>query len=584
MCSIIGCRWGFEVSSLLVRGLEKMEYRGYDSVGTAVLSNNQILVKKGVGKVEEVNQAIQLDKLPGKIGIGHTRWATHGGVNEINAHPHLSQSKRVAVVHNGILENFAELKKDIKAEFQSETDTEVIAALLGEAYDKTCDARKTMLQVLPLLEGQFAFIALFDDGTIAGARNHLPLILGTAGVGYFLASDVLGFIQWTDEAIYIGNKQFIIIEPPGRGGVKICSFTGRSVRHKVVKLSKEMADTNKGEYAHFTLKEIYEQPKTLLNAGKYSQEDMRSAVDIIKNSKHVYTVGSGTSYNAALLAKHWISNAGIRAEAVISSESSFCCTFDKESVLLAFSQSGESADILDTADQATKAQSTIISIVNSMNSSLARLSSVCIGLNCGPEVGVAATKSFTSQLMVINQLADGLGYMLPSDMTKWGSEAAESALNRSFAIKEIAHELRQVTDIYVLGRGPYYPIASEAALKIKEITYIHAEGIPGGELKHGPLALMDEYTYVIAINPTGNTHAAMLDNVRQIKARNSRVIGVSDEENSLYDHWIRVPETIPCIYPIATVIPIQLLAYYLALEKDTNPDYPRNLAKAVTVR
>lgn len=586
MCSIIGYLGIGQAAPIIVKGLKRMEYRGYDSVGVATFSNNQILVRKGVGKVLEVNKAAKLDELSGTVGIGHTRWATHGMVTDTNAHPHPSSRGEIAIVHNGIIENHEELKKDLEQKgytFKSQTDSEVIANLLQYHYDKNREIKKSMIDAASQLKGNYAFVAVFEDGTLAAARLHEPLIVGIAKDGYFISSDVLGFVEHTDEVIYLDNKEFVII---GRAGIKIFDFDANPVQHQITKVSKEFADVYKGEYAHFTLKEISEQGTTIPNAGNNTKLELDLATDFVKHAKTLYITGSGTSYNAALVAKFLFSKyAKIKIEPIISSEVQFSPDiFEQQSILIALSQSGESADVLEAVNIAKKAGAKIISIVNVMTSSLVHASSIAIGLGCGPEIGVAATKSFTSQLAILYKMMDKIcGGCISLDLNKV-SESVKKILADDSNIQEIARKLRDVSDIYVLGRGIHYPIASEASLKLKELTYIHAEGLPGGELKHGPLALMDANTYVLMINPSDSTYSDTLTSAREIKARGAKVIGISDRSSEAYDHWIEIPQVDESLYPLIEIIPIQLLAYYAAVAKDTDPDYPRNLAKSVTVK
>ena len=586
MCSIIGYIGSDKAAPVLVQGLKRMEYRGYDSVGIATFSENQILIKKGVGKVDQVNTESHLDALSGNIGIGHTRWATHGGVTSTNAHPHSSSSSKVAIVHNGIIDNFTELKKDLQQKgflFKSETDSEVIANLLQYEFDKTNDVKESMLQTIGQLAGNYSFVAVFNDGVIAAARFHEPLIVGIGKEGYFVSSDVLGFVGRTDQVIYPDNREFVIINTHG---IQLFDFNGNPVRHQITKISKEFADSYKGEYAHYTLKEISEQPRTILKAGYNTKLELDLAANLIKQAKSIFITGSGTSYNAALVAKHIFSKyAKLKIDSLISSEMPYSANFfDGQSVLIALSQSGESADVLEAVNIAQNDETKIISIVNIMTSSLANTSSISIGLNCGPEIGVAATKSFTSQLAVLYQLTDKLcGNCLGLDFNEISQTMSKTLLDHSKII-DIAKQLKNVSDIYVLGRGIHYPIACEASLKIKELTYIHAEGLPGGELKHGPLALMDSNVYVIIINPNDSTHVNTLTSAHEIKARGAKIIGISDKPSDVYDFWIQIPTIGEAFYPLIEIIPIQLLAYYLALEKNADPDYPRNLAKSVTVK
>ena len=584
MCSIIGYSGKNSAAPILVKGLQKMEYRGYDSVGIATESENKIVVKKGVGRVVEVSNAVQLDKLPGNIGIGHTRWATHGKVTEKNAHPHSSNSGKIAIVHNGIVENFEELKSDLQNkgyEFQSETDTEVIANLIQLNLDETSDVKQSIIKTVNQIKGHYSFVAIFDDGTLAAARFHEPLIVGVGKNGNYLSSDVLGFIENTDDAIYVDNEDFVIIND---SGIHIFDFDGTPVKYQITKVSKEFADVYKGDYAHFTIKEISEQPDTILRAVDNNQ--IQQLVDNIKQAKNLYITGSGTSYNAAEIAKYLMSKfAKIKINTLISSELPFSPNeIEPDSTLITISQSGESADVLEAVKIAKESNAKILSIVNLLNSSLSQQSSLAIGLNCGPEIGVAATKSFTSQLAILYKITDQLCNGCINPDWKKVSDAISQVLSNNLKIKELAKNLKEITDIYVLGRGIHLPIAREAALKLKELSYIHAEGIPGGELKHGPLALMDSNVYVIIINPRDSTYNDTLNSANEIKARGAKIIGISDKKNNVYDHWIEIPSVDEALYPIVEIVPIQLLAYYSALEKKTDPDYPRNLAKSVTVK
>ena len=563
-----------------------MEYRGYDSVGVATESENQIKLKKGIGKVNEVNSKIQLDTLPGNVGIGHTRWATHGKVTNFNAHPHPSNSGKIAIVHNGIVENFEELKKQLEDEgyeFKSETDSEVIANLIQKNYELTKDVKETILKTVSEIKGHYAFVAMFENGQLAAARFHEPLIIGVGKNNVFLSSDVLGFVEYTDNAIYMKSRNFVILD---KNEFKIFDFNGKNTEYEITKVSKEFGDAYKGDYAHFTLKEIYEQPDVILKAGEKTSDAIEKAVNLMRDAKNIYITGSGTSYNSALIAKQILSKyAKIKSEPIISSELQFSPDIVEEnSVLIAISQSGESADVLEAVRIAKKLNCKIISIVNLLTSSLARKADVVIGMNCGPEIGVAATKSFTAQLVILYKLVQKLSNNSITINFEKFSESILKILENPIKIQEIAKKLKDISDIYILGRGINFPIAIESALKLKELTYIHAEGIAGGELKHGPLALMDSDVYVIIINPNDSTYSDTLTSAREIKARGAKIIGISDIESDVYDHWIEIPKLDEVLYPISEIVPIQLLSYYAALTKETDPDYPRNLAKSVTVK
>ena len=586
MCSIIGY-YGNEIAApIIVKGLKRMEYRGYDSVGVATESNHQIELKKGTGKVNEVNSKIQLDSLPGKIGIGHTRWATHGKVTDFNAHPHSSNSGKIAIVHNGIIENFEELKKQLQDEgydFKSETDSEIIANLLQKYYKITKDVKETILKTVSEIKGHYAFVAMFENGELAAARFHEPLIVGVGQDDFFLSSDVLGFIEFTDDAIYLENGNFVILD---QNKFQILDFKGEYVKYGITKVSKEFGDAYKGDYAHFTLKEIYEQPETIFKAGEKTLDAIEKTADYIRNAKNIYVTGSGTSYNSALIAKQiLLKYVKIKAEPIMSSELQFSPdSLEENSIIIAISQSGESADVLDAVKIGKQVNCKIIGIVNLMTSSLAREADVVIGMNCGPEIGVAATKSFTSQLVILYKIVQKLSNGEITINFENFSKSIFKILEDTTKIQEIAKELKEVPDIYILGRGINYPIAIESALKLKELTYIHAEGIAGGELKHGPLALMDSKVFVIIINPNDMTYSDTLTSAREIKARGAKIIGVSDIESDVYDYWIEMPKIDEVLYPISEIIPIQLLSYFAALEKNADPDYPRNLAKSVTVK
>ena len=622
-CSIIGYSSrgdgdGDCAAPILVRGLRRMEYRGYDSVGVATASGERgpgqqadggIMVRKGTGRVDDVNRSARLDAMPGSVGIGHTRWATHGNVTDANAHPHPSSSGEIAVVHNGIITNFEEIKSELVQDgytFRSETDSEVISNLLQKNYEQTKSVKESMTSTVSRLQGEYAFVAMFSGGRLAAARLHKPLIVGVGKNDVFLSSDVLGFIEYTDEAVYVENGNMVIADRD-TAAFEITDFEGSPAKYSITKVSKEFGDVYKGDYAHFTLKEIFEQHETASRAGGTAVHEIAEAAKIIRDADNVYLTGSGSSYNAALVAKHFFaSHAKKSTEAVMSSEMQFSSEgMGPGSVLVAISQSGESADALSAVRTARKAGCRIISVVNMMTSSLARQSDVTIGMNCGPEIGVAATKSFTSQLVVlyriISQVAGGRrpggggdnggSSGSGSDITSAVPGLILRTLEDPTGVQKVSKKLKDISDIYVLGRGVHYPIATEAALKIKELTYIHAEGIAGGELKHGPLALMDDSTYVIVINPVDSTYEGMLTSAREIKARGARIIGISDAHSDVYDHWIKLPEIMDGadnarspLYAISEIIPIQLLAYYTALERNADPDYPRNLAKSVTVK
>jgi glucosamine--fructose-6-phosphate aminotransferase (isomerizing) len=565
-----------------------MEYRGYDSVGIATINNGKILLKKGVGKVADVNKRLDLGSLPGDTGVGHTRWATHGSVTNNNAHPHYGCTDSIAIVHNGIIENHKELREELIGVghiFKSDTDSEVIAHLLEKYYVKQKDIKKAVIDTCKRLEGAYAFVAVFEDGTICGSRYNEPLIIGSVDTGYFISSDILGFLEYTNKAIYLENRDTVILDSKT---LQIFDMEGNTVNRAITEVAWELASIDKGKYAHHTLKEIHEQPLVIEKVGTQNSDRIEEFCNIIRNSRNVFLTGSGTSYHCALIAKHLLSNfAKIHAETMVSSEFQYTLDgIDNTSVLLAISQSGETADVLQAVKAAKHMGARILSIVNIPTSSLARISDCFLPIGCGPEVGVAATKSFTAQLSLIYTIVDRLcnGCLgFEADKAILGG-ALREVLDTEIKIHSIAEGLRDAKDVYVLGRSIHYPIALEGALKLKELAYIHAEGMTAGELKHGPLALIERSSYVIIINPSDTTSDDNIATAHEIKARGATIIGISDKPNDVYDIFIKIPSVKSIIYPIIEVLPFQILAYYLALAKNADPDYPRNLAKSVTVK
>ena len=586
MCSIIGLASFTEASSLVVKGLRRMEYRGYDSAGVATFDGQSIVVRKGVGKVGEVNSFLGLDSLSGQVAIGHTRWATHGGVTDSNAHPHVSSSGRVAIVHNGIIDNYESLKKSLEQEgysFKSETDSEVIANLLDKNYRENGNVREAIRRTVIRLKGKFAVAAIFDEGTLAGIRSHEPLILGLSKEGLFVASDVLGFANQTDRVIYLDNEEFAIIKD---GAVGLYDFLGRPIAHQVTTVAREFGEADKGEYVHYTLKEIFEQPSTVLRNGTAAVAELDALARMLKNAKRVYVTGCGTSYHAGLLGVRLLFEfASIAATPIISSEARFFpAQYGEGTVMLAISQSGETADVLEAVESATAKGASIVSLVNSTRSSLARASRLVVPLCCGPEVGVAATKSYTAEVATLYRLVERLlGDKFSFNMQGVPGSMSE-ALETQSRVQLIARKMRRASDVYVLGAGLHYYSALEASLKLKELAYIHAEAIPGGELKHGPLALIDRSSYVIMINPDDETYEDTFAWTHEVKSRGAKIIGLSNRPCDMYDYWVPLPTVSASLYPLVEIAPLQLLAYHLALERNADPDFPRNLAKSVTVK
>lgn len=588
MCGIIAGISGEEVAPILVEGLKRVEYRGYDSAGIATVHDGEIEVRKDVGRVAELDSRYGVSKMKGTTGMAHTRWATHGGVTKANAHPHISCDGEVAVIHNGIIENYLELKEKLVAEgheFKSETDTEVIAHLVEDAYKRYRDPLKATMKGIKALNGQYALVFMFRDhpNILIGARNDAPLVIGAGARERFLASDVLAFISRTDRAVFLENKEVAELTPDG---FKVFNTRGVEVKKMVTQLAWELSDVSKLDYAHYTLKEIHEQPETVVRAMMQVPEKLAEFATAISRAKSVLLTASGSSYHAALLLKSRLTReARIRCEVVLAGEFEDQAHFvDRDTVMVVFSQSGETADLLNAIGAGRKMGAKILSVINAAGSSLARESDHVLLLNCGPEVGVAATKSFTAQVMVGNLIADAI--IGRNTVGKPGVVSAQvrGALKSEEMIQKIAKELSGRTDFYFIARGAHYAIAQEGALKLKELSYVHAEGMPASELKHGTLALIEKGTPVVVIAHSGEGFVSTISNAMELQARGAEIIGISDKEHPVFKHMVRIPDAGNSMAPILEVIPLQLLAYFMATERKNDPDYPRNLAKSVTVK
>jgi glutamine---fructose-6-phosphate transaminase (isomerizing) len=588
MCSIIGIIGRDVVAPALIESLKRMEYRGYDSVGVATLSIDKISIRKGTGKVNQVNSSLNLAEMDGFVGIGHTRWATHGGVTDYNAHPHSCCTDDIAVVHNGIIENYSVLKQELAGKghrFRSETDTEVIAHLLEDHYNSSKDVKKAMMETVKRLEGSYAFVAMFANSTLACARLDEPLVIGISDNAYYASSDVLGFLQYTDQAVFLDNRDIAIIR---QNNVSIFNFSGDRVARSVTKVAWELADVNKGKFAHYTIKEIFEQ-RTAVKAATYQEDHgIKAFCDALSSAGNIIITGSGTSYHTSLI----MSMVGSRFlkkrfGPVMASEFKYNMdSIDKETIVIAISQSGETADVLSATKLARAQGARILSIVNVPTSSLARTADVSLRINSGPEIGVAATKSFTGQVSLAYAILDSISGGKIGFDREVVSEKITKMLSGASSIERLVNTtMPRVNDIYLLGRSIHFPIALEGALKMKELAYVHAEGIAAGELKHGPLALMDKNAYVLVLNPDDVTYSDTLSSAHEVKARGAKIIGISNVPNEIYDSMIEIPKMEnDLLYPLVEIIPLQLFSYYLALQNNADPDFPRNLAKSVTVR
>jgi len=583
VCGIIGYIGKRDALPILLKGLKRLEYRGYDSVGLALLFNKDLKIFKKVGKVKDLEEEVEKYKLKTYLGIAHTRWATHGAVKECNAHPQISCKGEIAIVHNGIIENYKEIKEELKDhKFLSETDSEVIAHIMEEEYDKTKDYVKATLKTVAKLKGSFAFLALIRPlNLIIGARLDSPLAIGIGDREYFLSSDVLGFVEYTDDVIFLNNREICFIL---NDSLTLMDFDGNKIKGEITKVAKELIDLSNTAFEHYTLKEIHEQPKVISLALKQEESKLKLFLEGIMRSDKIYFTGCGSSYHAALLASYLFNRfLKLNTNAVMASEfEGIMEILDSKSLVIGISQSGETADLLTCIREAKKKGARVYAIVNNINSSLAREVEIFLPLNCGPEVGVAATKSFTAQLTLLYKLSLSYNTELLYEMKNLDLYAQE-VLKLEKDIKELALKYKDSKDFYFIGRGIHYPIALEGALKLKELSYIHAEGLAAGELKHGPLALISEGIPSLVINPKDDTYSKTLNNAYEIKARGAKIIGLSDEFNPIYDEYIKIPKVKEIFYPILEVIPLQLLAYYITLQKELNPDYPRNLAKSVTV-
>ncbi|HVC27056.1 MAG TPA: glutamine--fructose-6-phosphate transaminase (isomerizing) [Nitrososphaerales archaeon] len=594
MCGIIAAVSSEdEVAPMLVEGLKREEYRGYDSAGVAVLNGKgTIAVRKDVGRVRELEQRYSVARLGGKVGIAHTRWATHGGVSQRNAHPQLSCGGEVAIVHNGIIENYLELKKGLESRghrFTSETDSEVIAHLIEEEYERGRDPVKATLAAAKLMRGQYAFVVLFRDrpDLLVGARYDAPLVVGMGERTKFLASDVLAFLEHTDRAVFLDNKE--VVELTAKG-LRVFNLRGKEVAAKnrtETKLAWELGSLSKANYAHYTLKEIHEQPSTVQSALSQDAEKVDAIAERLKGARSVVFTAAGSSYHAALLMRIRLAvEARMRCEVVLSGEFERELPFvDDQTVVVALSQSGETADVLEAVKMARRKKvGGVVSLVNAGGSSLARQSDQTLLLNCGPEVGVAATKSFTAQVMLGNLVIDRMtGRDTIGDPVRLGA-LVEKALETEPLMKRLAREYRDRPDFYFIARGGHYPVAQEGALKLKELSYIHAEGMPASELKHGTLALIEKGTPVVVIAPNGPGYDDTISNAQELAARGAHIIGVAQKPHPVFKHTVRIPASNGTVAPVIEVVPLQLLAYFMATERKNDPDHPRNLAKSVTVK
>ncbi len=595
MCGIIGIAGridGRPLGELLQQGLEKLEYRGYDSCGVAMLGENGVLVRKDVGKVGEVAGVQKFSELDGNSGISHSRWATHGGVTKENAHPHLDCSGRIAIVHNGIIENYQKLRDALQKgghKFSSQTDSEVIAHVIEEHAKTAAGFEEAFRLALKEMKGSYAVLAISagEKNRVFAGRNESPLIIGI-GKGFTIAaSDATPLLEYTRDAYFVEDGEMAVLEGDKRAFKKISD--GSSVAKEVEKISWSAEQAQKGGFEDFMLKEIMEQPSAVADALRQDDAVVGEFAADLMAAKDVIIIGMGTARHAGLIIRYALDAvAGKHAEVMMASEYAYFAErdADENTLVLAISQSGETADVLLPAKKAKAKGAKLYSIVNTVGSTLDRLSDKRLYANAGPEIAVASTKAFVNQVvvgMLVAFAAAGKleeGRRLLSQVPHLVNKAIEENNKKS---KALASRIAKQHDAYYIARGINFATALEGALKMKEVSYVHAEGMPAGELKHGTIALIEQGTPVIAINPSDLTHAETLNNVIETKARGAFTIGVSDEKNEAYDEVLLIPKTNELLYPLITVVPLQLLAYYTAKARGLSPDKPRNLAKSVTV-
>jgi glutamine---fructose-6-phosphate transaminase (isomerizing) len=608
MCGIIGYIGKEPAVPILIEGLRKLEYRGYDSAGIAVLQNGQFIVRRAVGKLQNLEAVLRSETLTGNIGVGHVRWATHGRPSEENAHPH--RAGKIVVVHNGIIENYTKLKKDLEAKgcvFRSETDTEVIAHLIDQIAEKDMPLADAVREAARHLEGAYA-IAVIDErnpDVVVGARKGSPLVVGLGQGEFFVASDITAILHRTRDVLFLNDDEMAILSPEG---VRVTDFRGVELSREVTQVMWNPVMAEKGGYRHFMLKEIYEQPRAIMDTirGRFSQntgaihlEEIGPAYDRLNSTKKIFIVACGTSWHAGLVGKYMFEElASISTEVDIASEFRYRNPLvTKDDLLIAITQSGETADTLAAMREAKKRGATVIAVCNVVGSTASRDADGVIYTHAGPEIGVASTKAFTAQLTALYLFGLFFGSLrgtLSLETVKARLDdlvhiptLVERCLESNDQIEQVAKRYFKVNDFLYLGRGPNFPVALEGALKLKEISYIHAEGYPAGEMKHGPIALIDDKMPVMVLAGKNDVYDKILANIEEVKARGGVVIAIITEGDTeivkRVTHAIPIPATSQLLMPILMSIPLQLLAYHIAVLLGADVDQPRNLAKSVTV-
>lgn len=610
MCGIVGYIGHQEASPILVQGLKRLEYRGYDSAGVVML-NGELELVKGKGKVDALAKKLQSASPKGTLGIGHTRWATHGEPNDVNSHPHLSQNGRISLVHNGIIENYHALKTSLQKKgyiFQSDTDTEVVVNLIEEIYDDGAVSFEGAIQLaLQQIVGTYglAIVNLDEPDRIYVARKGSPLLLGLGDGEMFIASDASPMVEHTSKVIYLDDGEMAIVR---RDGYDIKTIKDEPITKEVHELAMSLEAIEKENYPHFMLKEIFEQPRVIMDClrGRVQFDDhtiqlggLTDVMDDLLSVKRLTIAACGTSWHAALVGEYLFEHlAKIPTEVEYASEFRYNEPLMGEGdVLIAISQSGETADTLAALREAQNRGAIALGICNVVGSTIARETDAGVFTHAGPEIGVASTKAFTSQVVVLTTIAlmlakrrqtitDERYAELIDELARIPSKM-EQILAQADQIKEMAKHFTYAQNFLYLGRTLNFPIALEGALKLKEISYIHAEGYPAAEMKHGPIALIDHMMPVVVIAATDHTNDKMISNIEEVRARKGRVIAVTnpgnDEVKNLAEFTVEIPSTEDMLSPLLTVIPLQLLSYYIAVNRGCDVDQPRNLAKSVTV-
>jgi len=591
MCGIFAYFGPNELAAeIVLKGLKKLEYRGYDSWGIAAKQRDgNIKLEKHVGKISEVITLSDELTSPSNIAIGHSRWATHGGVTQFNAHPHTNEDGSIVIAHNGIFENYLEVKQSLIEDgyrFQSETDSEVLAHLITKYKEEGFE--KAFRRAIKELKGRYAVLAISkEENKVIAARRGSPLIVGQGEGSYFIASDVPAFLEYTKDVMYLDDEQMVVIDENGAQFSDI--ETNKDIEKRVISIDWEVEEADKGDYPHFMIKEIMEQKETLTRAINSSSTLLNEVAEMINKSDRAYIIGCGTASYVAHMGEYLFGEVANK-EVIMRPSSEFHLSsrfLSEQSVVIAISQSGETADTLEALALAQEAGSKIISIVNVETSTMARISDKVVPIKAGQEKAVASTKATTAQITILTLLAYAAAQQLDEgrQLLIQTTASINDMLNPRYEdhITEIARKIMNVQDIMVIGRGVSHPVAMEAAMKMKEVSYIHTEGFAGGELKHGPIALIEEGVPSVVIAPNDHFKSEILSNAMELKARGALIIGVSPENAEVFDLWIKTPEA-EHADPITHIIPLQLLAYKLAVLRQHNPDMPRNLAKSVTVK